>query len=62
MDEFAFRAVRQNNNRVVGLNEQVPQPGGNVDVYFQLGGTCTVTHEYTHTKYDLSTAEQFVAL
>jgi len=62
MDEMAFRAVRQNNARVVGLNEQVPKIGGNVDEFITLGGGVGIAHEYTHYRYDYPTPEQFVAL
>ena len=63
MDDFCFRAVRQRNSAVVEMNEKTsPTMGGNVIVYQQLGGPAAITFEYTHFKYELATAEQFVAL
>jgi hypothetical protein len=59
--EVGQRAVEQNNANVVALNAPVPVAGGNVIAFNQMGGV-DVCHEFTHWKYNESSAEAFVAL
>jgi hypothetical protein len=60
-NEMAQRAVEQNNQNVVNLNAPTPSAGGNVIAFNQMGGV-DVCHEFTHWRYQMSTAEEFVAL
>jgi|OM-RGC.v1.039262091 hypothetical protein len=40
----------------------VPTLGGNIVIYKNITGFNVVCEEFTHFKYELNTAEQFVAL
>jgi len=46
---------------IINANTSVPTAGGNVIAFNQMGGV-DVCHEFTHWKYQESTAEHFVAL
>jgi hypothetical protein len=61
MDDNCFRAVRENNNKIVALREPTPTMGGNIVCYNQMGFTAKC-FEYTHFNYVENTAEAFVAL
>jgi hypothetical protein len=38
MDEQAFKVVRQNNDRVIAMDQPVPSPGGNTVLFQQMFG------------------------
>lgn len=61
INDTAMRATKQNTERICALNEPSPTVGGNVAVFNQMGCMMECV-EYTHFKYELATAEQFVAL
>ena len=63
-DEFAVQAVRQRNEEVIRMKEEIPTRGGNIVVYNQIIGGDKASNclEFTMCKFDGENAAEFIAL
>ena len=61
-DEQANMACRRNNDRVFELNQEIPERGGNIEIYVQMTGRQQFCEEYTMCQFETKVAARFVAL